>query len=203
MAIKEDDAGVPVRTVLGANIKRIRALRKMTVRDLSARLRTLGLSLSASGVSEVENGQRKIGADELLVLAVALNTSIVELITPDDRRKLRISDEIDPIPEAYLDWWLRGVHPWPADADADEFFEAASPVRQHDRLMRKRPDVKAVDYLAALVYDCATAVELMNDEEQLRKWASDEAPRLRELLDRANSYVKLLIDELESHTNGG
>ena len=195
---------VPVRSVVGANIKRIRDLRAMTVRDLAARLKTLGLSLSASGVSEVETAQRKLGVDELLVFAVALNTSIVELITPPDRRQpLQITDEIESVPEAYLDWWLQGVRPWPKDADLDEFYTAASATRQHDRMLRRRPDVKAVDLLAGLVYDVAGLVEHFHDHEtKEQEWVVEEAARLREYLAKAVSYVNLLADELESYGRG-
>ena len=69
--------------MIGQNIKRIRDdVRGMKGSDLSDRLNELGLKLSTSGVSEVETPTRKLGADELLIIAIALNTSIIDLLTP-------------------------------------------------------------------------------------------------------------------------
>jgi hypothetical protein len=72
-----------VQLVIGQNIKRIRDdVEGMKGSDLSDRLNELGLKLSTSGVSEVETPTRKLGADELLIIAIALNTSIIDLLTP-------------------------------------------------------------------------------------------------------------------------
>ena len=69
--------------MIGQNIKRIRDdVEGMKGSDLSDRLNELGLKLSTSGVSEVETPTRKLGADELLIIAIALNTSIIDLLTP-------------------------------------------------------------------------------------------------------------------------
>lgn len=197
---------VTVRKSVAQNLKRIRNLRELTVRELSIRLKGLGLPLSPSGVSEVENAARKVGVEELLVFAVALNTSIVELITPENRELLRVADGIDPVPEAYLAWWLDGVRPWPKGADIDEFYDAASRTRQHDRMLRKRPDVKAVDFLAAVVYDAASMVEHLQDRDldsKQREHVSAEAARLREALAKVDSYVNLLADEMDGYARGG
>lgn len=194
---------VAVRAVVGSNIRRIRELRGLTVRDFAARLKDVGLSLSASGVSEVENAQRKLGVDELLVIAVALNTSIVELLTPADRMPLGITDSIEPVPEGFLELWLQGDRPWPIDADLDNFFEAASATRQHDRMLRKRPDVSAIEYLNALTFDIVTAMELSRDDSKLAAWAAQEAPRFRDAIKKARQYAELLADELESRADGG
>src|SRR4051795_4236757 len=113
-----------VRRVLGDNIKRIRQVRDMTVRDLAARLKPLGLSLAPSGVSEVENATRKMAADELLVFAIALKTSVIDLLMPPDGESLTVANSIEMGTDD-LYGWLRGDQPWPADAPLDEFAKAA------------------------------------------------------------------------------
>ena len=70
-------------------------------------------------------------------------------------------------------------------------------------MLRRRPDVKAVDLLAGLVYDVAGLVEHFHDHEtKEQEWVVEEAARLREYLAKAVSYVNLLADELESYGRG-
>ncbi len=56
----------------------------MTVRDLSARMTELGRPLLPSGVTKIEQGQRRVDADELVALAVALGVNPSRLLLPAD-----------------------------------------------------------------------------------------------------------------------
>lgn len=97
-----------VRKVIGDNIERVRRARGLTVRDLSARLKDYGLALSPSGVSDVENATRKVAVDELLVLAIALNTSVIDLLTPHDGQSLSVAEGVEPLQPEWLEGWLQG-----------------------------------------------------------------------------------------------
>jgi len=186
-----------VRTVIGCNIARIRKRRGLTVRDLAPRLKDLGLSLSASGVSDVERADRKVSADELLIFAIALNTSIIDLLTPPDGKLLKVADGIDALPVAWLESWLAGEKPWPPaptrSAVADEFFETASEGRKRQHRTEMRPEMQEISALRDVV---ASAID---GPGPLNEVADPDlmARQLRDQIERVDLYVKLLADQLE------
>jgi hypothetical protein len=72
------------------------------------RLNELGLKLATSGAPEVETPTPKLEADELLIIAIALNTSIIDLPTPRDGSPLTVAEAVEPLPPSWLEGWLRG-----------------------------------------------------------------------------------------------
>lgn len=69
---------------LRENIRDLRRLEDMTQRDLAARMKALGFSQwGHTTVSDVERGQRAMSADELLGLALALDTHPADLLDPE------------------------------------------------------------------------------------------------------------------------
>ncbi len=70
-------------SVVAANVVRVRKLRGLTVRQLSERLSELGAPLLASGITKIEQRQRKVDVSDLVALAAALNTSPAVLLVPD------------------------------------------------------------------------------------------------------------------------
>lgn len=83
MAHKDEykDASEAARTV-ALNVSRFRALRRLTLAELTARLDALGHKLSRSSVSEIENLRRRVTVDDLLALSIALDVSPVALLMP-------------------------------------------------------------------------------------------------------------------------
>lgn len=182
----DDSAKNPVRKALGENIARIRKLRGMTVRDLSAKLNEHGLRLSASGVSEVENASRKVSVEELLVFAIALNASVIDLLLPDIHEQMEIAKGVTPINTLSLAQWLEGRLTWPLGASREDFANAA---REGRRAMLKAGDsapVKAVSRLASVI----TAAEMLGLPPD------HTAKTLRELLADVNREVDDLIGDL-------
>ncbi|MFH8528148.1 helix-turn-helix domain-containing protein [Streptomyces tendae] len=66
---------------------------RTTVRELSARLAKLGRPILPSGITKIEQGQRRVDADDLVALAVALKVTPTRLLMgppptegPDDPR---------------------------------------------------------------------------------------------------------------------
>lgn len=65
------------------NVRRLRARRGMTVRDLSARLGEIGRPVLPSGITKIEQGQRRVDVDDLVALALALGVNPNALLLPN------------------------------------------------------------------------------------------------------------------------
>lgn len=204
VAREEVGIGKAVRQVIGRNIKRIRDRRGMKGSDLSARVTELGLNLSTSGVSEVETASRKLGVDELLILAIALNTSVIDLLTPEDGSPLTVAKGVDPLHPVWLESWLSGDTPWPPKPTnatyTDEYFETASERRKLDHRIGMRPEIQELSVLrsavAGAIVGPGTWINQIEDPELMAEY-------LRECLERVNTYVKLLADRIEKNGYGG
>lgn len=79
--MRGNDVGATGKTV-GENVERIRRGRRMALKELSAELSSLGRPISLSGLSKLENGDRKADSDDLMALALALNVSPITLMLP-------------------------------------------------------------------------------------------------------------------------
>lgn len=121
---------------VGKNLKRLRTAGGMTTRVLAASLAENGAPMSASGISEIENGRRGVNVDQLTALAAALDVSPLALLTP-------IPDDADPDAEVMLSGtsperaedmhlWLRGDRPLNAhlmdDFEQEAFRRRSNPV---------------------------------------------------------------------------
>lgn len=103
--------GEPAKMV-AANVRAVRDSRGLHQRELAARLAALGRPLAQTGVSRLEEGQRRVDVDDLVALAVALNVSPSRLLLPDGD----MQDLVRPVPEvevqAWQLWeWLSGLAP--------------------------------------------------------------------------------------------
>jgi transcriptional regulator with XRE-family HTH domain len=125
--------------------KNLRDVRKVSVRELAARLKQLGRPLYASAISKIELGQRRIDVDELVAISIALDVSPnLLLIGPraDWNEDVQLTEgstkvetgEVDTEPSAAKAWkWARGIEPLDAgggtrplpedDEEEDRFFE--------------------------------------------------------------------------------
>lgn len=73
---------------VAANLRELRARRRLTVRDLSARLAELGQPVLPSGVTKIEGEQRRVDADDLVALALALDVTPNRLLLTAGAGKL-------------------------------------------------------------------------------------------------------------------
>jgi transcriptional regulator with XRE-family HTH domain len=73
--------------ILAGNVAATRVRRRLQQQDLADRMRVLGWKWVRQTVGEVENGRRRLTAEEVFALSVALETSIPALMAPvdDDR----------------------------------------------------------------------------------------------------------------------
>ena len=73
----------PTGETVRANIIRLRAYRRLGYTDLSERLKDLDQQIPPLGLRRIENGARRVDADDLFALAVALGVSPVTLLIPN------------------------------------------------------------------------------------------------------------------------
>jgi transcriptional regulator with XRE-family HTH domain len=118
-------------TRVAANVRDLRQQRRMTVRDLSARMGELGRPLLPSGVTKIEQGQRRVDVDELVALAVALGVNPSRLLLSGTASDVPVAlTPARPVPEWAAWQWADGFQPLPSrsadegynsDADREDF----------------------------------------------------------------------------------
>jgi transcriptional regulator with XRE-family HTH domain len=95
---------LPISARLGANIRRYRRSRGMTLRRLSELLHDVGLELSVSGLSRLEHGDRPVTVDELVLVADVLDLPPVDLLEEQTiitgGGDLRMSMDVQDLDEA-------------------------------------------------------------------------------------------------------
>jgi transcriptional regulator with XRE-family HTH domain len=86
---------------VAANVKSLREdVHHFSVRELSARLADLGRPILPSGITKIEQGLRRVDADDLVALAAALETSPGRLMFDDDVEGLYV-DRLEELEEAH------------------------------------------------------------------------------------------------------
>ncbi|WP_109750563.1 helix-turn-helix domain-containing protein [Mycolicibacterium fallax] len=125
MAKKPVRAGLPTQAV-AENLRRLRHQRRLSVRALSSRtygfLRPRQLDgpppmdepfgIPPNGISEIENGLRRVDVDDLIALAVALDVSPAVLLMPnpelpdENGEGVVYLDPADPLDTKHVWNWL-------------------------------------------------------------------------------------------------
>ena len=82
----------PIGAYLIRNLEQIRTARRLSYQDLSVRLKQVGRPIPALGLSRIEKGTRRVDADDLVGLALALGVNPAALLLPRDSGPL---DEIE------------------------------------------------------------------------------------------------------------
>ncbi|WP_460075932.1 helix-turn-helix domain-containing protein [Streptomyces variabilis] len=72
----------PTGEQVRANVERLREARGMTKKQLADRVSELGRPIPPLGISRIEAGTRRVDADDLVALAVALKVSPTTLLMP-------------------------------------------------------------------------------------------------------------------------
>jgi 8-oxo-dGTP diphosphatase len=87
----------PVGGYLIENLTDLRNRRQMTYKDLAGRLKELGRPIPTLGLSRIERGERRVDADDLVALALALGVNPSALLLPRDTAP----DELIELTTAY------------------------------------------------------------------------------------------------------
>lgn len=82
MATEEGERESPVAERVAVNVATLRESRRLSVRGLSARLGELGRPILPSGVTKIEQCRRRVDADDLVALALALDVTPNRLLLP-------------------------------------------------------------------------------------------------------------------------
>jgi 8-oxo-dGTP diphosphatase len=112
----------PIGRRVAASLRQIRDDRRLTTAQLSALLSRLGRPILATGITKTEAGDRRIDVDDLVALAVALDTTPNRLLLPstaDDAESVELTPEVRV--SALDAWkWATGEEPLPAGAAPPE-----------------------------------------------------------------------------------
>lgn len=107
-----------------ANVQRLRESAGLTKKELSERVGALGRSIPPLGVSRIEMGTRRVDADDLVALAVALNVHPAALLLPDTASPEMATEvtAIGSVPARHAWEWAHGMRPLPV-GDAQKWME--------------------------------------------------------------------------------
>jgi len=113
MVAKRNPLG-PVGEVVRQNVKILREERNLSLAALSRRLSELvGRPIPTLGLSRIENGERRVDADDLVALAAALGVSPVTLLLPreDPGGPVPLAEHLTA-PSWQVAWrWMHGEMP--------------------------------------------------------------------------------------------
>ncbi|WP_054814897.1 helix-turn-helix domain-containing protein [Nocardia arizonensis] len=115
MADKKNPLG-PTGETVRQNLKRLRQLRNLTYAELSRRLEDIR-PIPVLGLSRIEKGDRRVDADDLMALSIALEAPPAALLMPraeDETTLVDVSGSLEPITAEALWRWLT-VHNLPDD----------------------------------------------------------------------------------------
>lgn len=183
------DSEQDIDAVVGDNLRRARAARGLTMRQLADRLETIGAPMAVSVISESERGKRRVAVVDALAFSLVLNVPLVDLLTPVDG-SIQLTRDSEPIPHHAVSQWISGTDPWPPTADAVEFQTFADEHRQAVNATWQRPELMAISVLTGLVREAVTGDNPGEVDPQQR------AKLLRREAKRVAKYVDLLADSI-------
>ena len=72
---------VEMKNVVGPGVRAARHAggRRVTQRDLAAKIQTMGMELDRTAISKIENGKRSVNDIEIVAICKALGVSVVTL----------------------------------------------------------------------------------------------------------------------------
>jgi transcriptional regulator with XRE-family HTH domain len=190
----------PVGRQAIANIEELRQSRGLSLRDLAARLAALGRPIGDTVLHRQSQGKRRIDADDLLALTVALGVNANAILLD---RHAAAGDVIDLTPafrqRADVVWdWAAGRQPLPAQLVDDSGIVRRTLAEEVDFSTHARPDLDrlrghpailaAEQFIAAVLTVLRTAPDL--DEKQ------------RENVNRALQRVSLEVAEMFAAERG-
>lgn len=150
----------------------------MDLRTLADRVRDTGRAMSASALSKIENGDRRVDVDDLTVFAYMLQTTPAALLTPPTGAKPSTGVPESQFNAEEIRGWVRGQAKLTTEDLArywkDEYFNAVSQVRYYEGLMAQYADGREGNTMHRATYEQRlTAAGARRDEARLRLLALD------------------------------
>jgi transcriptional regulator with XRE-family HTH domain len=131
----------PVGGYVAENIRLLREERRLAYTELAARLEHIGRPIAVLGLSRIERGQRRVDADDLVAITIALGVNPSALLLP---RRGNAADMAAVTPKekhtlAALWLWADGCGPLPRNSVAPSWREVS------DFLIHARPEQSTAD----------------------------------------------------------
>jgi 8-oxo-dGTP pyrophosphatase MutT (NUDIX family)/transcriptional regulator with XRE-family HTH domain len=146
----------PIGRYVLSNVRELRQARGLTYRELSNRLSELGREIPALGLSRIEKGTRRVDADDLVALAIALGVNPTALLLPRDtlsESEIKLT-ETEPTFAAAAWGWADGRAPMlpgiVTDQDRADFMKHARPVWARGGTGQPKPDFATEHQIASL-----------------------------------------------------
>lgn len=169
----------------------------MTVRELSARLGEIGHPILPSGITKIENGQRRVDVADLVALAHALRVNPNRLLFPDRAGTNAVALAPEVTTTGHRAWaWADGT--WHLDSQ----YDAETP--QSERYDDFRRHIRPVDHRLRAEHPAARAArQLTSRVEALIAAITGEGVDLagdagRSPADGVDLAMARLRDELEA-----
>ncbi|MGW0841437.1 helix-turn-helix domain-containing protein [Streptomyces sp. NPDC002787] len=124
----------PIGENVRVNVQRLREEQRLSLAELSRRLEDIGRKIPTLGLGRIENGERRVDADDLVALADALSVSPARLLLPpeDPGEPVKIAEK-HSVPWAAAWRWATGETPLELRDDPEERWEQLLPWRRVNR----------------------------------------------------------------------
>ncbi len=119
MADKRNPLAATGETVR-ANVRRLREASNLGYAELARRLKATGRGIPELGLRRIEEGERRVDADDLMALAVALDVSPITLLMPPTAdADETTATAVGPVTALRLWQWLAAEMPLAGDTRRD------------------------------------------------------------------------------------
>jgi transcriptional regulator with XRE-family HTH domain len=104
------------------NVRRLREERRLTYAELSRQLADMGREIPPLGLRRIESGERRVDADDLVALALALGVTPITLLMPyteTEDTRVEVTGLREPVRDTTLWQWLQAELPISGDVGGD------------------------------------------------------------------------------------
>jgi transcriptional regulator with XRE-family HTH domain len=163
VAGKKSDLG-PIGINVTHTVRRFREARRLGYAELSRKLADMGRDIPPLGLRRIESGERRVDADDLVALAVALDVSPLALLLPTRPSSLVLKGDQYAVERIWH--WGRGDEP--LTGDALTFIRDSKPLEW--------PEIEALlRRTGGLNESVAGAVSSVSSQSKARKRSEDAA----------------------------
>lgn len=193
-----------------ASLRQLRDGRRLTTAQLSALLSRLGRPILATGITKTEGGDRRIDVDDLIALAVALDTTPNRLLLPgsaSDNESVELTPEVKVT--ALNAWkWATGEEPLSAGCAPPGRQMLISDDRERLFIRENQPHNLPEPYFRNVGHDMTDHPEIVQALAVITRDAQQRGislGSLRRLTEEMYVYGRLgqLDNVIERTSNGG
>lgn len=193
---RSSDIG-PAGEALASRLKALREERRLTTEQLATLVTEIGQPMRGTAITKIEKKQRRVDADDLVALALALNVSPLALLFSEDADSGRYNKLTNSVVTTGERAWLWGtgeqaLAPSPGDDPSpeqqEEYERAVRPARL--RWVRQHPAGRAADLVRKDVHRAVTEAPFVGSSFEGDPFdiafsaARDSVARLSSELDR-------------------